>query len=209
MASDEQERRVAKGTVIFRQGDPGDEMFVVSEGKVRLTLGAEGLEKEIAVMNVGDFFGELSLLNGAARSATAQAAEDSTLLAIGRDVFKMMMQDDLDIVFRMMEKQGHRLSRTNAPIQELMQRLGRIRIGAHSLRSYVAANGQLPFVIELAKLGQDLKIGAPAVQALVADLAQQGIGLLQDGRWTFSSPEHIDKLIEAICNYAEAPVEHD
>jgi CRP-like cAMP-binding protein len=207
MANGEQERRVPKGTVIFRQGDPGDEMFVVSEGRVRLTLGSGGLEKEIAVMNVGDFFGELSLLNGAARSATAEAAEDSTLLAIGRDVFKMMMQDDLDIVFRMMDSQGRRLSRTNEPIQELMQRLGRIRIAAHSMHRYVAANGQLPLVIELATLGQDLKVGAPTVQATVADLAQRGIGVLQDGRWTFQSREHIDKLIEAICSYAEAPPE--
>src|SRR5438876_11067174 len=104
------ELHVPKGTVIFRQGDAGHEMFVLAKGHVRLTLGSEGLEKDLTVLGPGDFFGELSLLSDAPRSATATAVEDSSLLVIGRDVYAMMMQDDLDIVFRMMNTQGRRLS---------------------------------------------------------------------------------------------------
>src|SRR2546422_11590004 len=96
------ELHVPKGTTIFHQGDPGHEMFVIAEGRVRLTLGNGGLEKELTVLGPGEFFGELSLLSDAPRSATATAVEDSTLLVIGRDVYAMMMQDDLDIVLRMM-----------------------------------------------------------------------------------------------------------
>src|SRR5512140_2141352 len=124
------ELRVPKGTIIFRQGDPGHEMFVIAAGRVRLTIGAAGHEKEVAVLGPGAFFGELSLLSDEPRSATAEAMEDSTLLAIGRDVFAMMVQDDLDIVLRMMNIQGQRLSQTDQPIQELVQRLGRVRVAA-------------------------------------------------------------------------------
>src|SRR5437899_460779 len=93
------EYRVPKGAVIFRQGDPGHEMFVVSAGRVRVTIGSEGHEREVGTFGPGEFFGELSLLSDAPRTATAEAIEDTTLLAIDRAAFSMMVQDDLDIVF--------------------------------------------------------------------------------------------------------------
>ncbi len=199
-----QEFRVPKGAVIFRQGDSGNEMFVISEGRVRLTIGTGGHQKEVAVFGPGEFFGELSLLSGAARTATAEAVEDSTLLVIGHDVFKMMMQDDLEIVFRMMDIQGQRLSRTNQPIQDLIQRLGRIRIGAHCLRRVVGPNHQLPFTVDARQLAADLDVSAEAVDATVADLVRRGAGSLQDHHWQIDTPEHVNKLVEALCAYADS-----
>ena len=114
-------KQVARGTIIFRQGEAGDDMFVLERGKVSLTLTAEGAQKQVAMLEPGDFFGELSLLSGAPRTATAEAVEDSTLLAIRRDVFALMMQDDLDIVFRMMNVLGTRLGQTNRQLEALMR----------------------------------------------------------------------------------------
>jgi CRP-like cAMP-binding protein len=114
-------KHVVRGTIIFRQGDPGDDMFVLERGKVSLTLASEGAQTEVALLEPGDFFGELSLLSGAPRTATAEAVEDSTLLAIRRDVFALMMQDDLDIVFRMMNVLGTRLGHTNRQLETLMR----------------------------------------------------------------------------------------
>jgi CRP-like cAMP-binding protein len=148
------EKHVSKGTVLFRQGDPGHEMFVVGRGRVRLTITEEGgLEKEVNVAVEGDFFGELSLLAEAPRSATATAVEDSTLLVVGRDVFGMMVQDDLEIVFRMMRAQGHRLSRTNVPLQQMMLQLGRVRVASHALRR--ALGQPLPVAIDVAALAAE------------------------------------------------------
>ena len=114
-------RHVTRGTIIFRQGDPGDDMFVLERGKVSLTLTTDGSQKEVALLEPGDFFGELSLLSGAPRPVTAEAIEDSTLLSIRRDVFALMMQDDLDIVFRMMNVLGTRLGHTNRQLEALMR----------------------------------------------------------------------------------------
>jgi CRP/FNR family cyclic AMP-dependent transcriptional regulator len=197
------ELRVPKGTVIFRQGDAGDEMFVISAGRVRLTLGGEGHEKEIAVLGPGDFFGELSLLSGMARTATAEAIEDSTVLAISRDVFGMMVQDDLDIVFRMFNIQGQRLRQTNEPIQQLSQRLGQIRILAHCLKRLLAANGQFPLGIDVDGLAWELHISSEAVHATLADLERHGAGALQNRRWTIGGREQVDKLIDTLCRYSE------
>jgi CRP-like cAMP-binding protein len=201
------EFRVPRGTVIFRQGDAGEEMFVISQGRIRLTLGGQLHEKEIAVLGPGDFFGELSLLSGAARTATAEAIEDSTLLPIGRDVFAMMVQDDLDIVFRMFKIQGQRVERTNEPIQVLSQRLGQIRILAHCLKRLMAANRQLPFTVDVDGFAWELHISAEAVWATLADLAQNRVGVMENRRWTIQGPEQVDKLLDTLCRYAEGRAE--
>ncbi|MFI5398825.1 MAG: Crp/Fnr family transcriptional regulator [Candidatus Binatia bacterium] len=197
-----QEIRVPKGSMIFRQGDPGNEMFVISQGRVRLTIGTAGHEKEVAVFGPGDFFGELSLLSDEPRSATAEAVEDATLLAIGRDAFAMMVQDDLDIVFRMMNIQGQRLSRTNEPIQDLMQRLGRVRIAVECLRRMWALTTAWPASLDVADLSTAAGLSRQAVAATIAELAQQGIGSLQDGRWSIPDRTQAGRLLDVLCQLA-------
>ena len=163
------ELHVKKDEVIFRQGDPGHEMFVVSAGRVRLTIGTAGHEKEVAVIGPGEFFGELALLSDEPRSATAEAMEDSALLAIGRDVFAMMVQDDLDIVFRMMNIQGQRLRQANQPIQDLAQRLGHVRVAATGLKRFLAA-GVFPAALNAAELAREVGLSTLVVDATIADL---------------------------------------
>lgn len=198
-----EELRVPKNALLFRQGDPGNEMFVIAAGRIRLTIGTEGHEKEVALLGPGEFFGELSLLEGAPRSATAQAAEDSTLLAIGRDVFAMMVQDDLDIVFRMLNIQGRRLTQTNQPIQELTQRLGSLRVAGHALRHVFAANGALPRIVDLEDLSVHASLSPQAVQAVVAELVQRGVGSLQKSQWTIETRAQVATLLDALCAYAD------
>jgi CRP/FNR family cyclic AMP-dependent transcriptional regulator len=202
-AEERDEFRVLKGAVIFHQGDPGHEMFVISEGRIRLTIGQEGHEKEVALLGAGEFFGELSLLGGAMRTATAQAVEDSTLLAIGRDAFSMLVQDDLEIVFRMMNIQGQRLSQTNQPIEQLMQRLGRVRVAAHCLKRFLKGNGQVPVMVDTAELATELAVNTEVVRTVLAELAQRGVGTLQDQRWSLVVREQADKLVDLVCAYAD------
>ena len=64
-----QEIRFGEGETIFRQGDAGDRMFVVIEGRVGLYLEGGGMEYRLTTLGPGEFFGELSLLSGTARSA--------------------------------------------------------------------------------------------------------------------------------------------
>jgi CRP/FNR family cyclic AMP-dependent transcriptional regulator len=197
-----EEIRVPRGSVIFRQGDPGHEMFVISQGRVRLMIGTAGHEKEVAIFGPGEFFGELSLLSDEPRSATAEVVEDATLLAIGRDVFAMMVQDDLDIVFRMMNVQGQRLSRTNEPIQDLMQRLGRVRIAAECLRRVWAPTTTWPVTLDVAEVSAATGLGPQTVTTIVTELAQQGIGSLQDGRWSIPDRAQASKLLDVLCQLA-------
>ncbi|MBI3783709.1 MAG: cyclic nucleotide-binding domain-containing protein [Deltaproteobacteria bacterium] len=197
------EFQARKGQTIFRQGEPGNEMFVIERGQVRLTIGADGVEKEVAVLGQGQFFGELSLLGDAPRSATAEAVEDSVLLCIGRDVFRMMVQDDLDIVYRMMSIQGQRLSQTNQPIQQLGAQLVRIRIATYCLRQLRAAQQSFPASMTSTALAGILGQRTDAVDMTLADLAGRGVGEFAGGRLTVASREQADRLIEVVCDYAE------
>src|SRR5436190_19254938 len=81
-------RRFRRNEVIFHQGDPGDSLHVVSSGTVKIVLpSAEGEEAIIATLRPGDFFGELSLLDGAPHSASVVALEPAETLALPRAVF--------------------------------------------------------------------------------------------------------------------------
>lgn len=189
-----EEVNVPKGTVLFRQGDASDAMFVVHAGRVRLTLGSGAEMREISVVGPGEFFGEISLLSGAGRTATAEVIEDSRLLVIGRDAFHMLVQDDLTTVTRMLSEQGLRLSRTNDPIQEGLQRLARVRIIARGLRE-VGAAMKLPATIALDALALELSVPPQALGAIVDELVARGAGWYTGGTWTIATPTHVDALI--------------
>lgn len=81
-------RRFRRDEVIFHEGDPGDSLHVVVEGRVKITReSAEGEEAIVVILSAGDSFGELVLLDGAPRSATATAMEPSETLTMSRTTF--------------------------------------------------------------------------------------------------------------------------
>ena len=198
-----QDVQVLKGTLIFRQGDAGDQMFLIGNGRVRLFLESEGHQKEVGVLGPGDFFGELALLRDAPRSATAEAVEDTTLLPISRDVFAMLVQDDLDTVFRMMRNLGERLARTNVPIQSLLIRLGRIRIGLCALKRLLPMDAP-PAVIDVVALAREAGVELSAATEAVETWVEAGAGVYDEGRWRTDSAEQLTKLVHALCVLAEA-----
>ena len=198
-ASKPAESHLSAGTTIFHQGDEGDEMFVISRGRVRLSLGGADGQREIAVLEPGDFFGELSLLSGARRTATAVALDDCVLLAIRRDVFAMMMQDDLEVVFRMMDALGARLSQTDRHVHDIVQTLARIRALADLLRRCLHAEGYHPLSVDLQELARAWKVSVDVVQAMLAELAREGAGALRDGRWVIEGGEQVDRLADLLA----------
>jgi CRP-like cAMP-binding protein len=89
-------RRYRKNETIFHQGDPGDSLYIIESGSVKIVLPSpEGEEGAIiATLSRGDFFGELALLDGAPHSATAVAIEPTEALVLRRDRFEELVETE-------------------------------------------------------------------------------------------------------------------
>jgi CRP-like cAMP-binding protein len=88
-------RRFRRGETVFHVGDPGDALFIVVSGSIKITLPAEtGDEAILATLRPGDFFGELALLDGAPRSATAIAIEATEMYMLPRDQFRELIASE-------------------------------------------------------------------------------------------------------------------
>lgn len=88
-------RAYRKGDLIFSQGDRGESLFIVAEGLVKLSLtSVEGAEMVLATLRPPSVFGELALLDGGARTASARALQETTLLALTRPSFMRLLLDN-------------------------------------------------------------------------------------------------------------------
>jgi CRP-like cAMP-binding protein len=87
------ERKLRKGQVLFKEGDAGEEMFLVREGTILVSKAVTGrVEQVLARFGPGDFFGEMSLFDRSPRSATIQAETDTVLLALARENLNRLIE---------------------------------------------------------------------------------------------------------------------
>jgi CRP/FNR family cyclic AMP-dependent transcriptional regulator len=109
-----------KGTVLFREGEPGKEMFVLQSGRVAISKKVRDVEKVLAVLGPGEFFGEMAIISNKPRNASAVVAEDAKLLVIDPKTFEGMIRGNSEIAVRMIKKLSERLSEADAQIENLL-----------------------------------------------------------------------------------------
>jgi CRP/FNR family transcriptional regulator, cyclic AMP receptor protein len=112
------EETYAYGTRIFQYGDPGDKLYIILEGKVRIFREVGGMgEEALAVLGTGEVFGEMSLLDESTRSAGALAHERCRLLVITKDAFDdlLFLHKDLayEVLWSCVRMLASRLRETN------------------------------------------------------------------------------------------------
>jgi len=104
---------LAAGEYVFREGDLGTEMYIINEGKVEILNRLGDEDRVLAVLEKGDFFGEMSVLEDLPRAASARALTDARLLQINGSTFDQMLQSNPEIAVRMMRKLSRRLRETD------------------------------------------------------------------------------------------------
>jgi NTE family protein len=110
VASEVAARHAPAGTVLFQMEDDGDEMFVVARGMVQIVLpGESGAEEVVAELGEGRWFGEMALITGEPRSATARVLVDSDLLRLTRASFHLLLARIPVLALRLSEELSHRL----------------------------------------------------------------------------------------------------
>jgi CRP-like cAMP-binding protein len=107
-------RKVKAGTILFRENDPGDAMFVILSGRVAILKRVmERVDKTLAILDTGEYFGEMSLLLKADRTATAKIVEDAEIVEVTRDTFKQVLQEHYEIGVTLLIQLAHRLEKAN------------------------------------------------------------------------------------------------
>ncbi len=94
-------RTYPKDTMIFSEGQPGNELYIIQKGSVKISKIVNDKEVLLAMLKPGDIFGEMALLDNKARSASADAYEDSELLVVNRANFQQMIQKQPQLITRL------------------------------------------------------------------------------------------------------------
>jgi hypothetical protein len=114
------------GEVVFREGEPGAEMYIIQSGAVEIYREINGERKFSRVLEKGDFFGEMSLLEGIARTATAEVVQDAEVIVINGATFDQMIKSNVEIAVRMLRKLSMRLRETTNQLEGALLNLGKV-----------------------------------------------------------------------------------
>ena len=114
------ERRFPNNATVVEEGLPGDYMYVIREGRVKVTKASEdGREKIMNFLEAGAFFGDMALLGDETRSASVKTLEESTLLALSRRDFIDLLRQSPDLALSVIEELANRLRETNEQARSL------------------------------------------------------------------------------------------
>lgn len=177
-------RNFQKGAILFREGEFNKEMYVIHSGRVKITKNMNNMEKVLAVLGPGEFFGEMATLLDKPRSATAVVVEDSLLIVLEAHTFETMLSNDSSIALNMIKKLAGRLLEANGKIESLMLRDNMSRI-IHILVHMAETSGIKDGIcisvgITPNELAREAGIDAHVVKDLIGRLSQSNIIELEE-----------------------------
>ena len=112
---------VGKGEALFNEGEPGDRMYVILEGKVKLgQTSSDGRESLLGVLGPGEMFGELSLFDPGMRTSTATALTDAVVLGMGNEQLRPWLAGRPEVAAALLQALARRLRRTNEAMADLV-----------------------------------------------------------------------------------------
>ncbi len=202
-------RRVPAGTVVFQEGDPGQDMYIIQAGRVKITKRVRDMEKTLVVLGHGEFFGEMSILNDKPRSASAIAVDDCDLLVIDRRTFEAMVKGNPEIALRIIKKLAARLQEADHQIENLLIKDNTGRVVNHLAR-LTPAGRQTTGGVELGVSVEDVAnmVGIPSEQvtAILAKMSGARIVDVSNGRVVVCDGERLmrfSKYLEMKDSFGE------
>lgn len=178
-------REFPAGTVLFEEGQPGHVMYIVVAGEIEIRRRVGGGERVLAVLSDGEFFGEMAILSGRPRSATAVARSDARLLVIDGTTFEAMLRARPEIALRLIKALAARLQATNHHVELLLLPSAEHRV-VQCLRHM--ADEQLQLAASLSVVPQLAAGTALFVPRRTADIAER-VGL---------STAEVDEVIDRL-----------
>lgn len=113
--------KLRKGHSLFKEGDDGDNLYIVTVGKIKLgTKSQDGRENLLMILGPGEMFGDLSLFDAGPRTATATAVTDSRLLVLGQEKVIPWVREHPEVSLHLLARLASRLRRTNEVVGDLV-----------------------------------------------------------------------------------------
>ncbi|MEC9488989.1 MAG: Crp/Fnr family transcriptional regulator [Halanaerobium sp.] len=175
------------GKVIFTEGEAGGSLYILLQGRVKVSkISPDGKEKILAIIEPGDFFGEMSLIDGRPRSAMAQTLTDTRLLAVGQEQLQQLFTRHPRIAIKMLAVLSGRLRETNRQLKEVVFYNTRDRLW-HELNHLARESGRRVaggFVLENKmthrELGELIGASRETVTRLLSRLQEEGLLEIQN-----------------------------
>lgn len=168
-----------KGAVLCHEGEPGKEMFVIQSGRVTISKRVRDVEKVLAILGPGEFFGEMAIISNKPRNATATVHDDARLLVIDPKTFEGMIRGNSEIAVRMIKKLAERLSEADSQIENLLLSDPVSRVVQHILQVCQTRGRPLEEGVEidlpLRELPGQISVGEPAIRLAVIRMERAGL----------------------------------
>ena len=178
-------------------------MYVIVNGKVRISKTVRGVEKVITTLPSGEFFGEMALLNHRPRSATATIIDDAELIVVRPTEFDGLIYHNREVALRLVRRLARRLEDATDEITLLLYRDPASRV-AHALRHYAAGRGHhrgdgLHIAIGPGELAERLGLRAHELADVVDRFIESGlISGLDDDHIVIADRAKLDRLLEFL-----------
>jgi CRP-like cAMP-binding protein len=195
-------KEVPAGTVLFREGETGKEMFVLQAGQVSISKRIRDIEKVLAVLGPGEFFGEMAIISNKARNASAIADKDSRLLVIDTRTFEAMVRSNAEIATRMIRKLAERLSDADAQIESLLladppSRIVHYVLQACRLRGVPTPSGT-EVQLSLKELPSELGVGEAVLGHWIYRLECMGLFVVGSGKLIIPEPARLGEFLQYL-----------
>jgi CRP/FNR family cyclic AMP-dependent transcriptional regulator len=189
------ERTYPKGSVILFQGDPGDSLYVLRQGRAKVVLiGEDGREVILGVLEPGAHFGELALIDDQPRSAHVIAMEDSQLLILRREDFRRRVEANPSVAWALLTELSRRLRRADQKIGGLVLldvpgRISRLLLDLSS----ESTNGTIEKPLTHQTIAQMIGASRETVSRAMKDFQQEGLIRVERRRIAVANRDALEK----------------
>ena len=189
------ERTYPKGSVILFQGDPGDSLYVLRQGRAKVVLiGEDGREVSLGVLEPGAHFGELALIDDQPRSAHVIAMEDSQLLILRREDFRRRVEANPSVAWALLTELSRRLRRADQKIGGLVLldvpgRISRLLLDLSSESS----NGTIDKPLTHQTIAQMIGASRETVSRAMKEFQQEGLIRVERRRIAVANRDALEK----------------
>lgn len=190
-------RAFEPGELIFEESEDGELMFIIQDGQVQISRTIDGRDTPMALLEKGEFFGEMALVNRIQRTARARAVTKTQLLAFDRVGLEQLVEKNPKIALSIIDRLCRRLGTANAQIRQMTQRTNQ-----HSLWVALQVMAQreegLGTVHQIQEeLGMTIGLPQKEVEKVLGDLVNRGALALDGDRVVVSDRELFHKLAES------------